>query len=416
MYKEIKKCRICGNVDLIPILNLGNQYLTGVFPKSNTDLVTCGPLELVKCQDKHNINACGLLQLKHSYEHHEMYGENYGYRSGLNKSMVKHLYEKVKKIQSSVKLQSKDLIIDIGSNDGTLLGAYENKGLLLTGIDPTGEKFKKYYPEHVRLIPDFFSATTVKKNFGNKKAKVITSIAMFYDLESPLDFAKQIKDILADDGVWIFEQSYMPTMLEMNAYDTICHEHLEYYCLKQIKWITDHVGLKIIGIEFNRINGGSFSVSAAKKDSIYQENCELVQKVLSEESNKALNTLTPYEQFNQRVLDHRIKIQKFISQVKAENKRIFGYGASTKGNVILQYCDISKKDLPYIAEVNPDKFGCYTPGTGIPIISEEDAKKLNPDYFIVLPWHFRDSIIEREEVYLKSGGKLVFPLPNLEVV
>ena len=258
MYTEIKKCRICGNTDLVSILNLGNQYLTGVFPKSQTEHITSGPLELAKCRDDHNASACGLVQLKHSYDHNEMYGDNYGYRSGLNKSMVNHLYEKVKKIQAFIQLTREDLIIDIGSNDGTLLQAYRQDGLLLVGIDPTGKKFKKYYPEHVHLIPDFFSAESVRKNFGNRKAKVVTSIAMFYDLESPMDFAEQICEILADNGIWVFEQSYMPAMLEMNAYDTVCHEHLEYYCLKQIKWIADKLDLKIIDIEFNKVNGGSF--------------------------------------------------------------------------------------------------------------------------------------------------------------
>lgn len=416
MYKEIKHCRICGNTDLVSILNLGNQYLTGVFPKSKTEHITSGPLELAKCRDDHNASACGLVQLKHSYDHYEMYGDNYGYRSGLNKSMVNHLYEKVKKIQAFIQLTREDLIIDIGSNDSTLLQAYRQDGLLLVGIDPTAGKFKKYYPEHVHLIPDFFSAESVRKNFGNRKAKVVTSIAMFYDLESPMDFAEQICEILADDGIWVFEQSYMPAMLEMNAYDTVCHEHLEYYCLKQIKWITDKLDLKIIDIEFNKVNGGSFSVAVAKSISPYAQNTKLVDKVLLEESTKGLNTLKPYEDFKQRAFNHRTEIHKFIKQVKSENKKIFGYGASTKGNVILQFCNISAKDIPCIAEVNPDKFGCVTPGTDIPIVSEEEAKKMKPDYFMVLPWHFRDNIIEREENYLKSGGKLLFPLPFLEVV
>jgi len=416
MYKEIEKCRICGNKDLITIIDLGNQVLTGVFPKSKTANITSGPLELVKCREDKGRNTCGLVQLKHSYAHNEMYGENYGYRSGLNKSMINHLYEKVKKIQAFIQLTREDLIIDIGSNDSTLLQAYRQDGLLLVGIDPSGEKFKKYYPEHMHLIPDFFSAESVRKNFGNRKAKVVTAIAMFYDLESPVDFARQINDILADDGIWVFEQSYLPTMLEMNAYDTICHEHLEYYCLKQIKWITDEIGLKIIDIEFNKVNGGSFSIIAAKPNSPFDENTELIEKVLLEESQRGLNTLIPYEKFKQRVLNHPAEMHEFIKKTKDENKKIFGYGASTKGNVILQFCDISEKDIHCIAEINSDKFGSYTPGTNIPIVSEEEAKNMKPDYFMVLPWHFRDNIIEREENYLRSGGKLLFPLPFLEVV
>jgi hypothetical protein len=416
MYSEIKKCRICGNTDLTSVLNLGNQYLTGVFPKSKTAHITSGPLKLTKCRDDRDADACGLVQLQHSFDYHEMYGNEYGYRSSLNKTMVSHLYHKVEKIQALVQLEHGDLVIDIGSNDSTLLQAYRQNDLLLVGIDPSGEKFAKYYPKHISLIPDYFSAECVKKNFGNRKARVVTSIAMFYDLESPVDFALQIKDVLADDGVWFLEQSYMPTMLEMNAYDTICHEHLEYYCLKQIKWIMDRVGFKIIDIEFNKVNGGSFSISVANQGSPYKENTKLIQKVLREENKKALDTLVPYKQFKQRVFNHRIEIIKFIKRARIENKKIFGYGASTKGNVILQYCNITEKDVPCIAEINSDKFNCFTPGTKIPIISEEEAKKMKPDYFMVLPWHFRDNIIEREQGYLNSGGKMLFPLPFLEVV
>lgn len=416
MYKQIVKCRICENANLASILNLGNQYLTGVFPQSKSVPLTSGPLELVKCLDEHNANACGLVQLKHSYDHHEMYGNNYGYRSGLNKSMVEHLNKKVKKIESFIHLKHADLIIDIGSNDSTLLQAYRKDGLLLVGIDPTGEKFKKYYPERINLIPDFFSSKLINKRFKNKKAKVVTSIAMFYDLESPMDFAKQISEILADDGIWILEQSYMPEMLIMNAYDTVCHEHLEYYGLKQIKWITDKLGLKIIDVEFNQVNGGSFSITVAKSVSRHFKNSKLIDKILSEENSKGLHTLKPYGDFKQRVLKHREEIQKFILEIKSKNKKIFGYGASTKGNVVLQFCNITQNDIPFIAEVNPDKFSCFTPGTNIPIIPEEEARKIKPDYFLVLPWHFRKGIIDRERNFLESGGKLLFPLPFLETV
>lgn len=208
----------------------------------------------------------------------------------------------------------------------------------------------------------------------------------------------------------------MPTMLEMNAYDTICHEHLEYYCLKQIKWIMDKVGFKIVDIEFNKVNGGSFSISVTNQGSLYKEDTKLIRKVLRDENKKALDTLLPYKQFKQRVLKNRIEILRFIRRAKVENKRIFGYGASTKGNVILQYCNITEKDIPCIAEINSDKFNCFTPGTKIPIVSEEEARKMKPDYFMVLPWHFRNNIIEREQKYLNSGGKMLFPLPILEVV
>jgi hypothetical protein len=394
---------------------LGNQYLTGVFPRSINEQVTSGPLELIKCEEADSLNSCGLLQLRHSYDIGEMYGENYGYRSGLNKSMVNHLQEIVKKIQGSIELRRGDLILDIGSNDSTLLQAYPKNDLILVGIDPTGKKFKDFYPEYIKLIPDFFSSDIVKEHFGSKKAKVITSIAMFYDLESPVEFMRQIYDILADDGIWILEQSYMPMMLEMNAYDTICHEHLEYYGLKQIKWMTDRVGFKIIDVEMNHVNGGSFLVKVAKSDSLFREAAFPVQKILMQEHDRGLNSLKPYEDFKKRVYRHREEFVRFIQEIKSKNKEILGYGASTKGNVILQFCNLTKNDIPFIAEVNQDKFGCYTPGTLIPIISEESAKAMRPDYFMVLPWHFMENILGKERDYLKSGGKLLFPLPSVQV-
>jgi hypothetical protein len=415
MYTEIKKCRICGNTDLVSILHLGNQYLTGVFPKTKDEIVTSGPIELLKCQEDIEGNFCGLLQLKQSYDLNEMYGWNYGYRSSLNQSMTEHLNRKVKKILEWVTVTSGDVIVDIGSNDSTLLKAYPQTKTILIGIDPAGEKFKKYYPDYIQLVPDFFSAESFKKRF-KKKAKIITSVAMFYDIEDPLDFMRQVHEILADNGVWILEQSYMPIMIEQNAYDTVCHEHLEYYRLKQIKWMTDKVGFKIIDIEFNEINGGSFSAMVAKSNSTLQENTALVKRVLDEEESKGLSALKPYLEFKHRVHKHRQELPQFIQKINSENKLILGYGASTKGNTLLQFCGLTEKDIPFIAEVNEDKFGCYTPGTHIPIIPEEEAKAMKPDYFIVFPWHFKASFLKREKEYLENGGKLLMPLPEVEVV
>lgn len=416
MYSEIKKCRICGNSELIPILNLGFQTLTGVFPKKKDEVVTSGPLELIKCQEDKSDNPCGLVQLRHSYNLKELYGDNYGYRSGLNKSMAEHLQGKVRKIEKMINLKPGELIIDIGSNDSTLLQAYSGKNLILVGVDPTGKKFIKYYPDSIHLIPNFFSAQAIRNIFGRKKAKVITSIAMFYDLESPIDFMSQINEVLSDDGIWIFEQSYLPRMLKMNAYDTVCHEHLEYYSLKQIKWMTDRIGFKIIDVEINHINGGSFSVTVAKNKSPYRAKNSIVEKLLHDEKQKGLNKLKPYKEFSQRVFKHRNELIEFIQKINSGGKNLLGYGASTKGNVILQFCKLTEKEIPFIAEVNKDKFQCYTPGTLIPIISETKAKAMKPDYLMVLPWHFKENIITRETDYLKSGGRLFFPLPSLEVI
>lgn len=407
--KKIEKCRICGNPELLPVLSLGNQVLTGVFPRSPKDKITCGPLELVKC---HGAQACSLLQLAHSYDSTEMYGDNYGYRSGLNRSMVSHLGRKVEKLLTQYSLSPGDIALDIGSNDGTLLSKYPEV-VVLFGMDPTAGKFREYYQPRINVIPDFFSAEKFLAATGGKKARIVTSIAMLYDLESPLDFVRQIASILDKNGIWHFEQSYMPSMIQVNAYDTICHEHLEYYGLRQIQWMLEKGGLKILDVEINDINGGSFAVTAALDSADLPSNESLIQKILKEEST--FETTKPYEEFADRVSSHRDELCEKIVAIKREGASILGYGASTKGNVILQYCGLTTREIPAIAEVNPDKFGAYTPGTLIPIISEKEAHALKPDYLLVLPWHFRENLLEREATYLRAGGKMLFPLPSIQV-
>lgn len=410
MFKEIDKCLICGNTNLIEIINLGEQSLTGVFPRRKVDTVTKGPLTLVKCMGGDSV--CGLVQLKHIYNIEEMYGNNYGYRSGLNKSMIQHLHRKVDAILKIARLEKDDLIIDIGSNDSTTLQAYPAHPYVLVGIDPTGVKFHQFYPAHIKLIPDFFSSRIIMDYFGDRKAKIVTSFAMFYDLEDPLRFMQEIYDILNENGIWVFEQSYMPAMLEMNAYDTICHEHLEYYALRQIKWMTDRVGFKIIQVEMNDINGGSFSVTVAKEGSPYPAAPNLGD-ILQDEEKTALSTLRPYRQFAERVKEAKRNLLLFIDSVKKDGKTLYGLGASTKGNVILQYCGITERDIPFIGEINRDKIGCRTSGSFIPIISEEAVLEKQPDYLLVLPWHFK-SFFENQQKF--KNTKLVFPLPKLTII
>lgn len=409
-YKEIDRCRVGGSENLVPVLNLGNQALTGVFPKKIGEPITCGPLELVFCPDS------GLLQLRHSYDVGEMYGDNYGYRSGLNQSMVEHLTKKVHQLEKFTGLSSADAVLDIGSNDATTLNAYSTQGIKRVGIDPTGHKFAQYYSSDIKLVSDFFSAKAFK-NACDKKAKIVTSIAMFYDLENPIQFAQEIESILTDDGIWHFEQSYMPSMLRLNSYDTICHEHLEYYSLSVVDKILKASGLKVIDVGMNSINGGSFAISAAKADNkTYKPNWPLINWLLEKEDRMGLNTLRPFHEFAQRVDRHREDLTALIRSLVADGKKVLGYGASTKGNVLLQYCGFTPKDIVAIAEVNEEKFGRVTPGTNIPIISEKQAHAMEPDYFLVLPWHFKEGILRREKDFIAKGGKFIFPFPEIEIL
>lgn len=409
MYTEIKKCRISNSTNLVTVLSLGEQFLTGVFPKSVDENITKGPLDLVWCPDS------GLLQMKQSYSLDEMYGDNYGYRSGLNASMVRHLQQKIRTLEKIITLNTDDLVIDIGSNDATSLKAYSGKHKKV-GIDPTGIKFKEFYTDEISLIPDFFTAQKFKANFPNQKAKIITSIAMFYDLENPIQFIKDIESCLDDNGIWHFEQSYMPSMLRTNSYDTICHEHLEFYSFKVVINMLEQCDLRVMDVQMNAINGGSFAITACKKNSSHKSNNAIINWLLKQEDDMGLDTPKPYREFEDRVFRHRKNLTELIQALVDDGKKIIGYGASTKGNVLLQFCGITSKQIPYIAEVNQEKFGSYTPGTLIPIISEEEAKKMNPDYFLVLPWHFKDSILEREKDFIANGGKFIFPLPEIEII
>jgi hypothetical protein len=399
-----------GGTHLVTVLNLGMQALTGVFPQSSSHPVGEGPLELVWAPQS------GLLQLRHSFQPSEMYGENYGYRSGLNQSMVDHLTHKVRQLERLASPKAGDTVLDIGSNDGTLLKAYGVDGLERVGIDPTGAKFAQYYPPGVKLVPDFFSAQSFR-SVTKQPAKIITSIAMFYDLEQPIQFAKEVASVLADDGVWHFEQSYMPSMLRLNSYDTICHEHLEYYSLRTVEKILSAAGLRIVDVAMNNVNGGSFAVTAGKPGNrSLRPNQAVIDWMLGQEDRMGLGTPKPFRDFEDRVFRHREDLTRLIRSLTSDGKKVLGYGASTKGNVVLQFCGLGPDDIPAIAEVNPDKFGHVTPGSHIPIVSEQEAKAMAPDYFLVLPWHFKDGILRREKDYLAAGGKFIFPFPEIEIV
>ncbi len=409
-YTDLQSCRISGSRNLVSVLNLGHQALTGVFPATAGEQVTVGPLELVLCTDS------GLLQLGHSYEPSEMYGDNYGYRSGLNQSMVAHLSEKATCLERLAALEGDDVVVDIGSNDATLLKAYRTQGITRIGIDPTGAKFAAHYPSDVRLVPEFFSAAAYR-SVEARQAAIVTSIAMFYDLDAPIEFARQVESILADDGVWHFEQSYMPSMLRLNSYDTICHEHLEYYSLEVVKFVLDRAELRLVDVVMNAVNGGSFAVTAAKRaNRSVTTNQPVIDWLLGQEERMGLRTPRPYRDFEERVFRHREDLTRLIRTLVADGKRVLGYGASTKGNVLLQFCGLTGADVPAIAEVNQEKFGRITPGTRIPIISEAQARAMKPDYFLVLPWHFKEGIIRRESEFLRNGGRFIFPFPEIEIV
>ena len=408
----IDSCRICGNSELIPILDLGHLALTSVFPSSPAEAVPAIPLELVRCSP----SGCGLVQLRHTTDLRLMYNDRYGYRSGIRQFMIGHLRAAVAGILALADVAPGDLVVDIGSNDGTLLRAYPERGLTLVGVDPVGNAFRDNYPARADLIPDFFSRQAFTESYGRRRAKVVTSIAVLYDVPRPLEFMTDIRAILAHDGIWLLEQSYLPAMLANTAFDTVCHEHLAYYALAQIEWMAQRAGLTVIKAELNQVYGGSLRVLMTPRPSRYPADTGAVGLVRRAEAGLGLDQEGTYRRFARGALDRRDELRAFLSRSAGSGLRTLGYGASTKGNVLLQFCGIGPDQLSCIGEPEAAKAGSYTPGTLIPIVPEEAARALGPDQLLVLPWAYRDGFIEREREIMSRGTRLVFPLPTLTTV
>lgn len=402
----IINCRVCKSTDLTDVISLGNQKITSRFPNYGDFSTPETDITLCLC------NSCSLVQLRTTTESSELYEFEYGYNSGISNTMRNHLKQYQEEITNVVNFNEKDVVLDIGSNDSTMLHYYPSN-LRRIGVDPTGNQFKENYFD-LELLPTYFTFENVTKKFGDLKCKVISSISMFYDLPDPVQFAKDIYKLLDIDGIWTIEQSYICSMLESNSIDTICHEHLEYYSLTVVKNIADLSGFKIINVVFNNCNGGSFRVYFAKKESeMYIENINLVESIMSKESY--LQDPITYFKFIENCNKEIVKLKEIIQLANSNNKKVYIYGASTKGNCLLQYANILESDVNFAVERNLKKVGKMT-STGIPIISESMMRENPPDYLLVLPWHFRDEIIVREKDFLISGGQFIFPFPEFQIV
>lgn len=408
VVREINRCRICDGTGFETVVDLGWQAITGIFPReADTDRFPGGPLKLIRCVSN---DGCGLVQLAHSFDPNQMYGDNYGYRSGLNTSMIDHLRSRVNQITARLTLKTGDVVIDIGSNDGTTLSFYSHT-LTRIGIDPTASKFELFYPPAAIAIPEFFSAKTALRASEGRQARVVTSFSMMYDLENPQSFVNEVAAILAPGGIWVLEQSYLPLMLERNAFDTICHEHIEYYGLRQIDWLLEKAGLEVIEVELNDVNGGSFAVTAAHKGTFPV--AESVRRLRLNEKSLLDNSRQRFSEFAEATRQCSEAIKTFVQTQIASGKSVAGLGASTKGNVLLQYAGLTTSEISVIGDVNPDKYGCVTPGTWIPIKPQKEVLDQNHDYYIVLPWHFR-KFFETSPMFINR--RLVFPLPHLSIV
>ena len=404
----LNNCRICISNNLIDIIKLGEQVITSRFPVYGDFSTPKTSITLCMCQE------CGLIQLRETTNSNELYGYEYGYMSGISNTMKTHLKLYKEEITSIINLNDGDIIVDIGSNDSTMLQYYP-KTLRRIGVDPTGSQFKQYYGD-VELLSTYFNYNNFIEKFGKLSCKVISSISMFYDLPDPVQFAKDIYNLLDDNGIWTCEQSYLLSMIDSNSVDTICHEHLEYYALKQIKYIADKSSFNIINVFFNNCNGGSFRIYFAKKTSnVYKENTKLINSILKIENDRGIDKSSFYNNFMDSCDKQINYLKELIQDVNSQGKKIYVYGASTKGNCLLQYGNINEIDIKYAVERNLNKIGKMT-STGIKIIGEDEMRKNPPDYLLVLPWHFKDEIIKREEEFLNNGGQFIFPFPNFEII
>ncbi|MDC0628231.1 methyltransferase C-terminal domain-containing protein [Pelagibacteraceae bacterium] len=403
---KIQKCRNCNKKKLDFLFSLGKQSFTGKFPKKNKTIQKA-PLEIIICKN------CKLIQLAHRFNLKYLYGPDYGYRSNISKTMVNHLKKVVLNVTKKVKLKSGELVLDIASNDATLLKNY-SKNIITFGIDPLINKYIKDYKKINYKISNFFSLREIKKK-TRKKFKIITALSVFYDLEKPNKFLSNIKKILDEEGIFVLEFADLVSILKKKMFDTICHEHLEYYSSKIIIDMCKDNGLKVIDISENDINGSSKQFFISHSKSTYIINVKKIKKILLEEKKMKITSKKTILKFFQEINIIKFKLLKLIKKIKLKNQSIHGYGASTKGNVLLQYFGIGNNYLDYIAERNPKKYNLYTPGSNIKIISEKESRDKKPNFYLVLPWHFKKEILNREKKIRSKGVKFIFPLPKLKI-
>lgn len=405
-------CRTCESKDLSPIMSLGEQYITN-FVDSSAQQGVLIPLELVLC------NECKLLQLQHTTPPDLMY-KKYWYKSGISTTMVRALSDITEKAEKLVLLKDGDLVLDTGPNDGTLLRSYRRKNLKLVGFEPAENLVPLASVGTTKIVNDFWNYKAFQREFGEAKAKIVTSIAMFYDLEDPNGFVRDIAQALDNEGLWIIQMCYLPSMLEANAFDNICHEHLQYYSLLSLKKLLSRHNITIFDVELNDINGGSYRCyikqDAGTTIKPFPGAEKRIKDLETYETKLGLDSVKVYQEFTRRVDGIKNQVRNFIKSEADKGKVVYIYGASTKGNVLLQYFDLDTRLIKAATDKNPDKWGKKTVGTMIPIVSIDQYRKDNPDYLLVLPWHFPKEIPEQECEWLKKGGKMIFPLPEFRLV
>ena len=405
---KITKCRNCKNQNLKKLFSLGNMAFTGKFPPKDKTIPK-GKLTLVMC------DKCKLVQLDRNFNKNYLYGLDYGYRTGINKTMSSHVVKVKNQVKKRLKLKPFDQVLDIGSNDATLLNSYNDKKIIKVGMDPLIKKYNKFYSNIDYALPFFFSHEKIPDKIRKKKFKIITALSMFYDLENPNKFLKSAKKILHEKGILLIEQADLYLLLKNNVFDTICHEHLEYYSTNVIIRMLNQNGLKLFDHKFNKVNGGSSQYFICHQNSSFKINKKNINKAIKFEKTIGLEKIQTYKKFYSKIIQIKNNLKKIISKLIKKGKIIHGYGASTKGNVLLQLMNITSNEIKFIAERNPNKYNKFTPGSKIKIISEKKSRDMKPDYYFVLPWHFKDEILSREKKMISIGCKFIFPLPKIKI-
>lgn len=403
---KIRKCRSCESKNLLKIISLGNQYLSD-FVKVNKK-PKAFPLRLIVCK------KCFLVQLDYDAPQKYLYTERYGYKSGINQTMQQELKEiSQKAIKKLGRTKDKIVAVDIGANDGTLLSFYP-KDIYRISVEPI-KKFAKESKQYSNnVVNDFFNYKSYEKQLGNVKADIVTAISCFYDMEEPNTFVADVKKIMKETGIFIIQQNYLVSMLKKNAFDNIVHEHLEYYSLLSLNNLLQRHGMEVFDVEERELNGGSFRTYIALKGK--RKISKKVIAMQNQEKKLKLNNKKIYLDFAKRIEKNKLKLNEYIKKLLKQNKKIYLYGASTRGNTLLQYFNLNNKHILFAVERNPEKYGKIIASVGIPIISENQARKDNPDYMLVLPWFFKKEFLSREKDYLKRGGHFIFPLPKMEIV
>jgi len=402
----IKKCRNCLSSQLSKLFSLGSLSFTGKFSQKINQNIPKGRITLFMC------NHCKLVQLDRNFNPQYLYGKDYGYRTGINKTMTNHVEIVAKDLAKMVNLTNNNAVLDIGSNDGTLLNFYSNKTIKV-GIDPLIKKYKKFYKRINIAIPSFFNSRIIKKKIA-KKFKIITALSMFYDLENPNKFLSEIHDLLDYDGIFFLEHADLYSIIKKNIFDTICHEHLEYYSSSIIMQMCKNNKLRVFKHQFNDTNGGSSGYFICHEKSKYPQNKKSLRKLILLEKNAEIDKKKTFKKFFKKIKNIKLHTNLLIKKIKKDKKIIHGYGASTKGNVLLQYFNIGQY-IDFIADRNPLKYNKFTPGTKIKIISEKLSREKKPDFYFVLPWHFKKEILKREK-YTLSFAKFIFPLPKIKII